>query len=77
MPLEDHDKLSVISLHSDALGLGLSEEVQQYLLKRHDRSMAALIHTVDKLHQAALTSKRKITVPLAREVLRAADKETE
>jgi DnaA family protein len=77
MPLEDHDKLSVISLHSNALGLGLSEEVQQYLLKRHDRSMAALIQTVDKLHQAALTSKRRITIPLAREVLRAADEETE
>ena len=75
--LEDDDKLKVISLHSNALGLGLSEEVQQYLLKRHDRSMAALIQTVDKLHQAALTSKRRITVPLAREVLKAADLETE
>ena len=77
VPLEDHDKLTVISLHSNALGFGLSEEVRQYLLKHHDRSMAALIQTVDKLHQAALTSKRRITVPLAREVLKAANQETE
>jgi DnaA family protein len=77
VPLEDNDKLTVISLHSSALGFGLSEEVQQYLLKYHDRSMAALIQTVDKLHQAALTSKRRITVPLAREVLKAADQKTE
>jgi len=77
IPLEDHDKLTVISRHGSALGLGLSEDVQQYLLKHHDRSMAALIQTVDKLHQAALTSKRRITVPLAREVLKAADLEME
>jgi DnaA family protein len=69
-PLEDHDKLAVINLHSDALGLVLPEEVQRYLLKHHDRSMTALIHTVEKLQQAALTQKRRITVPLAREVLR-------
>ncbi len=69
-PLEDHDKLAVINLHSDALGLILPEEVQRYLLKHHDRSMTALIHTVEKLQQAALTQKRRITIPLAREVLR-------
>jgi DnaA family protein len=69
-PLEDHDKLAVINLHCDALGLNLPEEVQQYLLKHHDRSMTALIHTVENLQQAALTHKRRITIPLAREVLR-------
>lgn len=76
-PLADEDKLAVIARHSDALGLGLSEEVQQYLLKHHDRSMSALIQTVEKLHQAALTSKRRITIPLAREVLRAVAEEME
>jgi len=71
MPLEDQDKLAVIDLHSNALGLSLPVDVQQYLLKHHDRSMAALIQTVEYLHQAALTNKRRITVPLAREVLKA------
>jgi len=70
-PLEDVDKMAVIKLHSDALGLSLPEEVQAYLLKHHDRSMAALIQTVERLHEAALTVKRRITVPLAREVLKA------
>jgi len=69
--LEDRDKMAVIKLHSDALGLGLPEEVQAYLLKHHDRSMAALIQTVERLNEAALTVKRRITVPLAREVLKA------
>ena len=70
LPLADNDKLAVIDLHSNALGLSLPEDVQQYLLKHHDRSMAALIQTVENLHQAALTNKRRITVPLAREVLK-------
>jgi DnaA family protein len=72
LPLEDHDKLAVINLHSGALGYSLPEDVQQYLLKHHDRSMAALIQTVENLHRAALTNKRRITVPMAREVLKAA-----
>lgn len=71
MPLEDQDKLAVIKLHSDALGISLPPEVQQYLLKHHDRSLAPLIQTVENLHRAALTNKRRITVPLAREVLKA------
>ena len=71
LPLEDDDKLAVINLHSNALGYSLPGDVQQYLLKYHDRNMAALIRAVEKLHRAALTSKRRITVPLAREVLKA------
>ena len=76
-PLSDEDKLAVIGKHSDALGLGLSAEVQQYLLKHHDRSVSALIQTVEKLHKVALTNKRRITIPLAREVLQAANQDTE
>jgi chromosomal replication initiation ATPase DnaA len=61
--------MAVIRLHGDALGLSLPEDVQEYLLKHHDRSMTALIGAVENLHEAALTLKRRITIPLAREVL--------
>lgn len=71
-PLEDHDKLKVIDLLGEALGLNLPEEVQRYLLKHHDRSVQALVQTVENLHRAALTHKRRITIPFAREVLNAA-----
>jgi len=70
LPLEDQDKLAVINLHCDALGLSLPGDVQRYLLKHHDRSLSALIHTVEDLQQAALIHKLRITVPLAREVLK-------
>ena len=70
LPLDDQDKLKVIDIHSSALGFSLPDDVQQYLLKHHDRSMTALIQTVENLHHAAQTNKRRITVPLAREVLK-------
>ena len=73
LPLEDKDKLAVVN----TLGYNLPEDVQTYLLKHHDRNMTALLDTVENLHQAALTNKRRITVPLAREVLKAAKHEGE
>ncbi len=69
LPLEDHDKLVVIDQYSKGMGFSLSEEVQAYLLKHHDRNVAALIETVERLHQVSLTNKRRITIPLARQVL--------
>jgi DnaA family protein len=77
MPLEDDDKLAVINSYCAALGFDLPEEVQQYLLKRHDRSLKALLQTVENLHHAVLTQKRRITIPLAREVLKAAGENKE
>ncbi|MGD9021867.1 MAG: DnaA regulatory inactivator Hda [Lysobacterales bacterium] len=76
-PLADTDKLIVISRHSEALGLGLGEDVQQYLIKHSERSVATLVGTVERLQQVALTHKRRITIPLAREVLRSAMAESE
>jgi DnaA family protein len=73
LPMADPDKLAVINLHSDALGISLPADVQKYLLKHHERSLTALIKTVEDLHHAASIHKRRITVPLAREVLKAAD----
>ena len=70
LPLQDEDKLEVIRLHVNSLGIELPEDVQQYLLKYHDRSTEALIKTVENLYQAASAHKRKITIPLAREVLK-------
>ncbi|MCW8926190.1 MAG: DnaA regulatory inactivator Hda [Xanthomonadales bacterium] len=74
-PLADEDKLAVIARHSNALGFNLSDDVRNYLLKHHERSMSSLLRAVDQLHQVALTNKRRITIPLAREVLQAMDQE--
>ncbi len=77
LPLADSDKIEVIEQHGKALGISLPVDVQRYLLKHHNRSMAALIQTVENLNHAALTNKRRITIPLAREVLSAAEHKME
>ncbi len=68
--LEDPDKSRVLSLHASSLGIDLPEEVGSYLIRRSSRNLGKLLHTVERLQQVAFTSKRRITVPLARELLR-------
>ncbi len=68
--LEDPDKSRVLSLHASSLGIDLPEEVGSYLIRRSSRNLGKLLHTLERLQLAAFTSKRRITVPLARELLR-------
>ncbi len=68
-PLDDRYKLEVLNRQADSLGMSLPQDVQAYLLEHGDRSLPALLGTLEKLHQAVLTDKRRITVPLARKVL--------
>jgi DnaA family protein len=68
-PLDDQSKLEVLRQNAFSLGIELPTEVQGYLISRGQRDMAFLLSALDRLKQAAFASKRRITVPLAREVL--------
>ena len=68
--LDDADKAEVMRRHAESLGVELPGEVSDYLLRRGQRGLAQLLGAVERLQQAAFTDKRRITVPLAREVLR-------
>lgn len=70
--LDDNCKLDVLNRQAEALGISLPQDVQAYLLKHGDRSLPALLGTLEQLHQVVLTDKRRITVPLAREALNTA-----
>lgn len=67
--LEDDDKVRVMVRHARALGAELPEDVAAYLLRHGQRDLASLIAAVGRLQHAAFTEKRRITVPLARQVL--------
>jgi DnaA family protein len=69
-PLGERDRDEVLRQHAAALGIELPEEVLGYLRERGHRSLAGMLATVDRLQHAAFTAKRRITVPLAREVLK-------
>ncbi len=68
--LDDPDKLEVLRRHAASLGIELPPEVGKYLLERGPRNLAGLIAAVGRMQRAAFAAKRRITVPLAREVLR-------
>jgi DnaA family protein len=67
--LDDDDKLKVLQGKASALGIALSDEVANYLLSRSSRSITSLLASLEAVRVEALTGKRKITLPLVREVL--------
>ncbi|NNE06835.1 MAG: DnaA regulatory inactivator Hda [Xanthomonadales bacterium] len=67
--LGDEQKLLVLGRYASSLGIELPEELGRYLLRRHARRLDRLIAALEQLQQAAFVGKRRLTVPLAREVL--------
>lgn len=65
----DEGKLQVLQQRARSLHIELPEDVQRYLIKHSTRELAALLRTVELLKDAAFAGKRKITIPLAREVM--------
>jgi DnaA family protein len=64
------DKAAILRQRARSLHIELPDDVQAYVLKNSRRDMASLLAVVDALKAAAFADKRKITVPLAREVLK-------
>ncbi len=68
-PLNDEEKLTLLQKKAEEKGLELSTEVGHYLLARQQRDMPTLLAILDKLDQASLQAKRKLTIPFVKEVL--------
>lgn len=68
---DDEGKLQVLRQRAHSLHIELPGDVQRYLIKHSSRDMASLLNTVELLKDAAFAGKRKITIPLAREVMAA------
>ena len=68
---DDEGKLEILKQRAKALRIEVPDEVQNYLIKYGKRDMASLLQTLEQLKDAAFAEKRKITVPMARKILRA------
>jgi DnaA family protein len=68
-PPDDAGKLAVLQQRARTLRIEVPLDVQNYLLRYGRRDMASLLATLERLKDAAFADKRKITVPLAREIL--------
>ncbi|WP_026244509.1 DnaA regulatory inactivator Hda [Dasania marina] len=68
-PLSDEQRIAVLKLRAVSRGLELSDEVAQYIYKRCQRNMEALLTTLAQLDRASLQERRKLTIPFVKEVL--------
>jgi DnaA family protein len=68
-PPDDAGKLEILQQRARTLRIEVPLDVQHYLLRYGRRDMASLLTALERLKDAAFVDKRKITVPLAREVL--------
>lgn len=69
--LDDAGLQAALQLRADWRGLELSDEAAAYLVRRVERSPAALFRVLDAADQAALEAQRKLTVPFLKTVLAA------
>ena len=68
--LTDEDKAQALIDHAAGRGFRLPPEVCQFLLTRGRRDMPSLIAMLDALDRHSLATKRPVTVPMARDLLR-------
>jgi DnaA family protein len=67
-PLEDEEKIQALQQHALSRGLNLPANAARYLLQYCPRDMKCLLQWLDRIDYAALAAKRRITLPLVREL---------
>jgi DnaA family protein len=68
-PLDDADRAHAIERLAAQRGLELGADVMSFILRRAPRRMDELIATFDRLDRGALAQQRRLTIPLAKDVL--------
>ena len=69
--LTDAEKVQALTTHAAGRGFDLQPGVADYLLRHWRRDLPSLLAALDTLDHYSLATKRPVTVPLLREVLRA------
>jgi DnaA family protein len=73
-PLTDEDKVQALRRHADGRGFELTPEGAEYLLRYGRRDLPSLLALLDAADRYSLQTRRAVSVPLLREVLRLADR---
>ena len=69
-PLPEDEKRAVLAAHALQLGLALGPEILDTLIARFARDLGSLTAAIDALDRYSLRTKRPITLPLLRELMR-------
>ncbi|WP_444994249.1 DnaA regulatory inactivator Hda [Aliikangiella sp. IMCC44359] len=67
--LNDEQKADFFKNRAANRGLDISSDVARFILTRYSRSVKELINILDKLDRSSIVLKRKITIPLVKEIL--------
>lgn len=67
--LSEEQKFQIFCSRASQRGLDISTEVAKYIFSRQSRSMVDLIQLLEKLDQSSIALKRKITIPLVKQIL--------
>ncbi len=71
-PLDDAQRREVLKGQAAIRGIELDDSVLDWLFARYARDLGALLDLLDRLDQASLAARRRITVPFLRGLLREA-----
>jgi DnaA-homolog protein len=68
--LTDEDIPGALNVKADSLGFEISPQVSRFLLTHFSRDLPSLWRLLDRLDQASLAAKRKLTLPFLRQLLK-------
>lgn len=67
--LSENEKIAALQLRAKERGMIVSEEVIHFLLTHYQRDLGALLSLLERLDDASLVQKKRITVPFVKEIL--------
>lgn len=67
--LSDEQKLNGLRLRAAQRGLELTDDAARYLLNHHARDMRSLWLALDRLDEASIIAKRRLTIPFIKQTL--------
>ncbi len=70
--LTEEEKMQALKRYAEENGFNLPQEICHYLLRHSQRDLLSLISTLDALDRYSLAHKRRITIPLLKELLQGA-----
>lgn len=71
-PLNDAGRRDALQRHARMRGLGLNDDVADYLVRHLPRNLSSLMATLDDLDKASLSAQRRLTIPFVQQCLSAA-----
>lgn len=68
--LTDEQRIEALKMRAQHRGLAVSDDAIKYLVSRSPRDTTELFTVLDKIDQASLAEKRRVTIPFLQELLR-------